>query len=66
MEEVAIFKRTDRLESYQLVMRTERIHGAGLHLTLHKIWLSDCPLRHQIDPVEQRIVLKFPFLKRLG
>jgi hypothetical protein len=33
----ARFKETDRIQSYQLVMRTELIHSAVLHLSLHNL-----------------------------
>jgi hypothetical protein len=56
---LVMFRETDGVQSYQLVMRTELIHGVGLHLSLYNMQLSDCPLRHQMDPVEQRLVLEF-------
>jgi hypothetical protein len=55
-----------RVQDYQLAIRTELIYSVGLYLSLHNMQMSDCPLRHQIDPVGTRIVLKFLFLKGLG
>jgi hypothetical protein len=34
---LAIFKGTDRVQSYQLAMRTELIHSVGLYLSLHNM-----------------------------
>jgi hypothetical protein len=47
-------------------MRTGLLNSAGLHLSIHNTYLSDCRSSHQIDPVEERIVFKFFFLKSLG
>jgi hypothetical protein len=60
---LAKFKGTDRVQSYQLVMRTELIYNVGLHLRLGNL---DCSLRYQMDPVKQRIVPKLLFFKSLG
>jgi hypothetical protein len=65
MEVLAIFKETDTIRGHQMVMRTKLIHRVDLHLRLYNMQLSDCPFRHQIDQVAQRIVLNFLFLKGL-
>jgi hypothetical protein len=60
-----IFQKTEKPENYPLGVPSKCIRINRPQGSLHRKGRSNCALRHSMDHFEQRVVLKFLFLKGL-